>query len=75
MSKDDFLTVSEAARELGVAPETVRRYEAQGRLAGERTPGGQRRFRRSVVERLRAGKAVQEDLASHQHHPVGIRAG
>ncbi|HEY3285809.1 MAG TPA: helix-turn-helix domain-containing protein [Gemmatimonadaceae bacterium] len=70
MSKDDFLTVSEAARELGVAPETVRRYEAQGRLVAERTPGGQRRYRRSVVERLRARASTQAEVASHQHHPA-----
>ncbi|MBA4071443.1 MAG: hypothetical protein C0497_06340 [Gemmatimonas sp.] len=72
MSRDDFLTVSEAARELGVAPETVRRYEAQGRLVGERTPGGQRRFRRSSVERLRAGGARQADAASHQPHEGSV---
>jgi excisionase family DNA binding protein len=38
------LTVSEAARELGVSHGTVRRWTDLGHLAAYRTPGGQRRF-------------------------------
>lgn len=74
MPRDDFLTVSEAARELGVAPETVRRYEAQGRLVAERTPGGQRRFARTAVERLRAGGAKQAKLGSRPQQLASLPA-
>lgn len=38
------LTVSQAARFLGVSPGTVRRWADTGYLTGYRTPGGQRRF-------------------------------
>lgn len=45
------LTVSEAARHLGVSLSTVRRWSDAGYLRGYRTPGGQRRF---TVEQLDA---------------------
>jgi excisionase family DNA binding protein len=38
------LTVSQAARHLGVSVGTVRRWSDAGHLRGYRTPGGQRRF-------------------------------
>ena len=38
------LTVSQAARHLGVSIATVRRWSNAGHLPGYRTPGGQRRF-------------------------------
>lgn len=37
----------------GSAPLTVRRYEADGKITAQRTPGNQRRFRRADVEKLR----------------------
>ncbi len=43
-----------AAKILGVSPSTVRRWSAAGRLACERTPSGQRRFRIDDLERLLA---------------------
>ena len=49
---DDLLTIGEAARILGVSVDTIRRWERDGKLAGTRTLGGQRRFRRDVVETL-----------------------
>ncbi|MCU0258371.1 MAG: helix-turn-helix domain-containing protein [Solirubrobacteraceae bacterium] len=45
------LTVSQAARHLGVSIATVRRWSNAGHLPGYRTPGGQRRF---TVEELDA---------------------
>jgi excisionase family DNA binding protein len=38
------LTVSGAARHLGVSLSTIRRWSDSGHLRGYRTPGGQRRF-------------------------------
>lgn len=38
------LSISEAARHLGVSLSTVRRWSDAGHLRGYRTPGGQRRF-------------------------------
>ena len=47
-----LLTVSEAAARSGFAPSALRFYEDRGLLAAERTPGGQRRYPRSVLRRL-----------------------
>lgn len=44
------LTVSEAARHLGVSVGTVRRWSNAGHLPGYRTPGGQRRFTRAQLD-------------------------
>jgi excisionase family DNA binding protein len=49
---DELLALSTVAEALGVSPSTVRRLADQGVLAGTRTEGGHRRFRRSDVQRL-----------------------
>ena len=49
----ELLTVSQAARSLGVHPNTVRKWSKQGLLKPYRVgPRGDRRFRRSDVEQL-----------------------
>jgi diguanylate cyclase (GGDEF)-like protein/excisionase family DNA binding protein len=49
--------VQEAADHLGVSASTVRRWAADGRIACQRTPSGQRRFRADDLERvLRQGQ-------------------
>jgi putative resolvase len=50
---DEALPVSAAARILGVHPQTLRNYEAQGLISSFRTIGGQRRFLRGDVEAFR----------------------
>lgn len=52
-NSDERLNVSAAAAILGVHPQTLRRYEADGHIEATRTPGGERRFRRGDVEHLR----------------------
>ena len=49
---DDLLTIGEIAQRGGLAASAIRFYERQGLLHAERTPGGQRRFRRSVLRRI-----------------------
>ena len=44
------LTVSQAAAELGVSENTVRRWADAGYIGVYRTPGGQRRFSEEAVE-------------------------
>lgn len=50
---EDLLSVGETARVLGVSVPTIRRWEAAGKIVGSRTLGGQRRFARSEIERVR----------------------
>ena len=52
-SPPELLTVGPAARSLNVHPNTVRRWSRQGLLSSYRVgPRGDRRFRRTDVERL-----------------------
>ena len=47
---DEWLSLSQAAKQLGVHPSTVRAWADHGYLPSQRTQGGHRRFRRSDVE-------------------------
>jgi excisionase family DNA binding protein len=48
----DWLTLGQAARYLGVAQSTIRKWSDSGRLAAFYTPGGHRRFRRGDLDRF-----------------------
>jgi hypothetical protein len=50
--KRDILRVSEAAKILGISPQTLRNWEKLGRITAQRSPGGQRYYRLSEVQRL-----------------------
>ena len=50
----EVITLPEAARLLGVGPTTLKRWSDQGRIPHTRTPGGHRRFLRSVIMDFRA---------------------
>ena len=56
-----LVTISEAARELGVSAKTLRRYEERGLLKPIRTMGGQRRYYLSSLQELLASAEDQED--------------
>lgn len=47
----DLLSVSAAARMLGVSPSSLRAWAAAGRVPHVRTPGGHRRFERATLVR------------------------
>jgi excisionase family DNA binding protein len=47
---DEWLSLSEAAQQLGVHPSTVRAWADHGYLPFQRTQGGHRRFRQSDVD-------------------------
>lgn len=49
---DELLQPSDAASLIGVHPDTLKRWEAKGRITSLRTPEGHRRFRRGDVEAL-----------------------
>jgi excisionase family DNA binding protein len=55
----EWLTLGQAARFLGVAQSTIRKWSDQGRVPAFYTPGGHRRYRRPDLERFleRSGPA------------------
>jgi MerR family transcriptional regulator, redox-sensitive transcriptional activator SoxR len=54
----DF-SVGQIGTRAGLAPSAVRWYEAQGLITSTRTPGGARRYPRSVLRRLAFVRAAQ----------------
>ena len=55
---DELLTTGEAARRLGIDPQTIRKWTNDGRLRCVRTLGGHRRFWTSDINRI---LGVEED--------------
>ncbi|MDF0650006.1 MAG: helix-turn-helix domain-containing protein [Nitrospira sp.] len=49
---EQLITTSDAARLLNRSADRVRDYEREGKLPAQKTPGGQRLFKTSDVERL-----------------------
>ncbi len=49
-AEPDWLTLGQAAKFLGVAQSTIRKWSDQGRVPAFYTPGGHRRFRRRDLE-------------------------
>jgi excisionase family DNA binding protein len=61
----EVLTVSEAARALDVAAQTIREWVDRGKLPAMRTSGGQRIIHRADVERVqRERRAADGDEAA-----------
>src|SRR3990170_4528210 len=52
------LKISQAAAQLGVHPETLRRWERNGAIQAERTNGGQRRYTLDRLEQIAAAPPV-----------------
>ncbi|WP_411283008.1 redox-sensitive transcriptional activator SoxR [Lapillicoccus sp.] len=78
MDGRDELTVGEVCRRSGFAASALRYYEAQGLVEAARTPGGQRRYRRSVLRRLafvraatHVGLSLEEVRAELERLPRG----
>jgi excisionase family DNA binding protein len=65
MEKDEWLNSSQAANLIGCHAQSIRRWEKEGKIKAYRTPGGQRRFKRSEVEQF-TGLATE----SHQKRTV-----
>ncbi len=74
---DDILTIGEVARRSGLAASAIRFYQGQGLIYAERSPSGQRRFRRDVLRRIafiriaqRVGLSLDEIRAALAELPV-----
>lgn len=70
------LTIGELARRTGVATSALRFYETKGLIASERTPTGQRRYRRDAIRRVsfvltaqRIGLTLDEIVAALDRLP------
>jgi excisionase family DNA binding protein len=54
MNEPDWLTLGQAAKYLGVAQSTIRKWSDGGRLPAFYTPGGHRRYRRADLDEFLA---------------------
>ena len=50
LAEPDWMTLGQAAKFLGVAQSTIRKWSDLGRVPAFYTPGGHRRYRRSDLE-------------------------
>jgi excisionase family DNA binding protein len=57
LAENDWLTLGRAARYLGVAQSTIRKWSDSGRLRAFKTPGGHRRYRRADLDDFLEGSA------------------
>lgn len=62
----EWLTLGEAAKYLGVAQSTVRKWADTGRVETFKTPGGHRRFKRDDLDRFMQG-ASDNQLPQSKH--------
>ncbi len=60
--KPDILFISMAARELGMHPQTLRKYERLGLVRPTRTIGSMRLYSREEIRRLRAIKRLVDEM-------------
>ena len=58
--RERFLLPSEAARLLGVATSTLRRWAEEGKIHSGTTIGGHRRYRESEISRLAQGLGLED---------------
>jgi excisionase family DNA binding protein len=61
--RERFLLPSEAARLLGVATSTLRRWAEEGKIHSGTTIGGHRRYRESQISRLAQGLGLDETIS------------
>jgi len=62
--RERFLLPSEAARQLGVATSTLRRWAEEGKIHSGTTIGGHRRYRESEISRLAQGLGLEEAVSN-----------
>ena len=65
MAKQAY-TTAEAARELGISVDTVRRWDRQGRIRTERDRANRRLVPLDEIERLRGGRGTQQMSARNR---------
>jgi putative resolvase len=63
-----LLTISEAARRLGVHPTTLRSWADKGLVKMVKLPSGYRRFSPAEIDRVRREMGIEN--AEDEEHPV-----
>jgi len=66
-----LLTAQDVEREFGFARTTLLSYERQGKLAPDRTPGGQRRYKRNDIQQLTQQQIYAEPSARPKFTELG----
>ncbi|MBA2630159.1 MAG: helix-turn-helix transcriptional regulator [Thermoleophilaceae bacterium] len=77
MAEDDGLLLSDAARAIGVSPDTLRRWERAGKLRATRDSANRRRVPRHEVERLSGRPArhrAGDGLSARNRFPGVVRS-
>jgi excisionase family DNA binding protein len=73
---EEWLTVQDACALIGVSPATLRRWSAAGDVQAFTTPGGHRRFARSMILGLlpaaRRQRPTLEHLGETPEHMMGV---
>jgi molybdopterin-binding protein len=74
MARDEGLLLGDAARAIGVSPDTLRRWERAGKLRTKRDAANRRRVPRREVERLsqRPARHVAGDSLSARNRFPGV---
>jgi excisionase family DNA binding protein len=68
----DWLTLGQAARYLGVAQSTIRKWSDQGRLPAFYTPGGHRRYRQRDLDAFVAGSSAASAAPPARSRPAPL---
>jgi excisionase family DNA binding protein len=78
MQDKKWYTISEAAKYLGVSPDTLRRWEKAGKIsAPKRTAGGARRYSKDLLDEILGGGKEEETSAPQtttKSKPVGKKS-
>lgn len=61
-TSDRLLSISAAAKQLGVETRTLQRWDLDGKLKAVRTPGGHRRYRLSDIQALQGQQLSESEV-------------
>jgi molybdopterin-binding protein len=77
MAKGETLGIGEAAKQLGISADTLRRWDADGKIRTTRDKGNRRRVPVSEVERLRAAPerhGTGDEFSARNRFPGVVRS-
>jgi molybdopterin-binding protein len=77
MAKAQTISIGEAAKQLGVSADTLRRWDAAGKIRTTRDAGNRRRVPVKEVERLREAPerhATGDELSARNRFPGVVRS-